>query len=169
MKIKITKLAFHYLLLLFLVTAFLAMQWAPAHIHLSERHNHDDTHHQHQINTHAHSLANQAIFAAEPTTQTATNSTHHQNLIDHANTFSNQFADSAAPHQSSHKNIIVLVHKWSLTQQEKQPNPFTLVNKAISQVQPPSQVKIKRPIIHHTKQNHLDTSTVHSRAPPQLS
>lgn len=42
-------------LLLFLVTAFLTVQWTATHIHLAEHHNHDDNHY-HVLETHAHSL-----------------------------------------------------------------------------------------------------------------
>jgi flagellar basal body-associated protein FliL len=40
--------------LLFLITAFLAIQWTTTHTHFEEQHNHDGSLHQHQIKTHAH-------------------------------------------------------------------------------------------------------------------
>ena len=41
-------------MLFVLVTAFLSMQWAPAHIHLAEHHDHGGSHHQHEVEAHAH-------------------------------------------------------------------------------------------------------------------
>jgi len=40
--------------LLFLITAFLTVQWTATHVHFSEDHNHDGNTHKHQIETHTH-------------------------------------------------------------------------------------------------------------------
>lgn len=49
---KKTKL--NYVQLLFLITAFLTIQWTSTHVHFSENHNHDGNIHKHQIETHTH-------------------------------------------------------------------------------------------------------------------
>lgn len=41
-------------LLLFLLTAFLAVQWTPAHAHLTAHHDHRGERHQHDAAAHAH-------------------------------------------------------------------------------------------------------------------
>ena len=48
------KTKLNYVKLLFLITAFLTIQWSTAHIHFSENHNHDGKVHKHQIETHSH-------------------------------------------------------------------------------------------------------------------
>jgi hypothetical protein len=56
-------------LLLLLISAFLCMQWASAHIHIAEQHDHGDGHHQHLSQTHAHHFSNHhadLIDAAQP-------------------------------------------------------------------------------------------------------
>ncbi len=49
-----TKIKLNYIQLLFLITAFLTVQWTATHVHFSEDHNHDGTTHKHQIETHTH-------------------------------------------------------------------------------------------------------------------
>lgn len=44
----------HKLLLVYLLTAFLASQWSVAHIHLPEQHTHDGLLHLHQVQPHNH-------------------------------------------------------------------------------------------------------------------
>ena len=48
------KTKLNYVQLLFLITAFLTIQWSTTHIHFSENHNHDGKVHKHQIETHSH-------------------------------------------------------------------------------------------------------------------
>ena len=48
------KTKLNYVKLLFLITAFLTIQWSTTHIHFSENHNHDGKIHKHQIETHSH-------------------------------------------------------------------------------------------------------------------
>lgn len=44
-------------LLFFLLTAFLAVQWTPAHAHLTVQHDHSGERHQHKAEAHAHQAA----------------------------------------------------------------------------------------------------------------
>lgn len=103
MSVKKAKFSSNYLLRLFLVTAFLTMQWTPAHVHLSEHHEHDGLHHQHQTETHAHNLDNQSIAIDVSNHQTS-----HANVIVHDCNFPTQdkqknfsTANPRAPPQTS--------------------------------------------------------------------
>lgn len=62
MGVKTTKHWSNYLQLLLLVTVFLTMQWAPAHIHLNEYHDHGSIHHQHQTETHTHKTIDEHVL-----------------------------------------------------------------------------------------------------------
>jgi uncharacterized protein involved in copper resistance len=44
-------------LLFLLITAFLAVQWAPAHVHLTGQHEHSGERHRHSAEAHAHQAA----------------------------------------------------------------------------------------------------------------
>ena len=48
------KTKLNYVKLLFIITAFLTIQWSTTHIHFSENQNHDGKIHKHQIETHSH-------------------------------------------------------------------------------------------------------------------
>ena len=48
------KTKLNYIQLLFLITAFLTVQWTATHVHFSENHNHDGNTHTHQVETHTH-------------------------------------------------------------------------------------------------------------------
>lgn len=139
MDLKITISWSNRLLSLCLVTAFLAIQWTPAHIHLSEQHNHDGNHHQHQAETHAHNLTWQAASTdvAHPTS--------HADIIvlAHACHF---------PQQEKQGHHLI-----------------ALVTNATSLLHPSLPVNIAIPIITNTKLSYLELSTVSPRAPPQIS
>jgi len=49
-----TKVRLNSIQLLFLITAFLTIQWTTSHIHLAQQHDHDGIAHQHQMQTHSH-------------------------------------------------------------------------------------------------------------------
>ena len=49
-----TKVRLNYIQLLFLITAFLTIQWTTSHIHIAKQHNHDGLIHQHQVEAHEH-------------------------------------------------------------------------------------------------------------------
>ncbi len=49
-----TKVRLNYIQLLFVITAFLTIQWTTSHIHIAQQHDHDGLIHQHQEKTHAH-------------------------------------------------------------------------------------------------------------------
>jgi len=76
---KKTKL--NYVQLLFLITAFLTIQWTSTHVHFSENHNHDGDLHKHQIETHSH----QYISNKESSFQVS-----HSNIIEFDPTYYKQ-------------------------------------------------------------------------------
>jgi len=49
-----TKVRLNYVQSLFLITAFLTIQWTTSHIHIAQQHDHDGLIHQHKAQTHAH-------------------------------------------------------------------------------------------------------------------
>ena len=71
------KFSLNKTLLLFLVTAFITVQWTATHIHLAEHHNHDDDQHQHEIQAHAH---NTTSHHADPIDSAHTDNTY--NVVD---------------------------------------------------------------------------------------
>ena len=136
---KTTKTWSNRLLDLFLVTAFLSMQWTPVHLHLSEQHDHDGSHHQHQVETHAHNLTEQAI-AADFSHQTS-----HANIIVLAQ-------ECSFTRHEKQDNLAT-----------------ALVAEATSISQPFLPVSIALPEITTTKSSYFDISTTHPRAPPLVS
>ncbi len=49
-----TKVRLNYVQLLFVISAFLTIQWTTSHIHIAQQHDHDGLIHQHQKESHAH-------------------------------------------------------------------------------------------------------------------
>ncbi len=126
-------------LLLFLVTAFLSVQWAATHIHLAEHHNHDDNLHQHDLDAHAHFL------------------TDHQNdSLD-----SEEKTDSA--------NVIELDHKSSSPIAKKLTPTIAIIASVNLQLPSFQPVSFELPEFVDNKSGHLNRSTVSPRAPPQTS
>lgn len=76
-----TKIHQNKALFIFVITAFLAVQWSSAHIHLAAHHDHDGSHHQHVPQGHLHDLGS-----------------HHADAID-------------ISHADSHENIVELDHE----------------------------------------------------------
>ena len=137
---RIAKFCSNYPLLFVIITAFLAMQWTTAHIHLTEYHNHEGSYHQHQIETHAHHLIGQDAIAVD---------------------FS---------HHAGHANVIELDYEYSFPKREKQKNPSTGVVVSVFQLPLPSLLSgIEIPVVINTKLSYLARSTVNPRAPPQTS
>lgn len=64
-------------LLLFIVTAFLALQWSTAHIHLAEHHHHDGSHHQHASQGHLHDYGSQHFDVID-----ASHADSHQSIVE---------------------------------------------------------------------------------------
>ncbi|MFK5969656.1 MAG: hypothetical protein QM487_05990 [Candidatus Marithrix sp.] len=97
--------------------------------------------------------------------------THHQHQAEtHAHNLTNQTIAIDFSHQTSHTNVIVLVHEYSFPKQEKQNNLSTvLVNKHTIQLHPFLLVSIKIPVATNTNLSYFDLSTVNPRAPPQIS
>lgn len=127
-------------LLLFLVTAFLTVQWTATHIHLAEHHDHDDSHHQHDLETHAHFL------------------TDHQ--IDSV--------DSEAT--TDFVSVVELDHNSNLPTAKKiTPAIAVIASVNQSLLLSFQSVSFELPVFTDGKSDHLDRSTVSPRAPPQAS
>jgi hypothetical protein len=126
-------------LLLFLVTAFLTVQWTATHIHLAEHHNHDDTHHQHNLEAHAHSLTD-----------------HHTNSIDSVEN-RNDF------------NVIELDHKSGSPISKKITPTIAVIASVNLQLPSFQSVSFKLPLFVDDKSGYLYRSTASPRAPPQTS
>ncbi|MDT8384515.1 MAG: hypothetical protein RRB22_08875 [Gammaproteobacteria bacterium] len=127
-------------LLFVLITAFLSMQSATAHIHLAELHDHDGSHHQHQSAAHA-----------------------HQSMVDHYDAI--EFS-----HQADHANVVDLDHECSTTAKNKYEKPSGfIVTRAHRQPVRSASVSIELPVVINTKLNYLYYSTINPRAPPRFS
>lgn len=77
-------------LIIYLITAFLSIQWSTAHMHLSAQHEHDGGLHHHSIEAHAHHPGS-----------------HHADQID-------------SFHHSSDVNVVELSTEYRLTNSTKQ-------------------------------------------------
>ena len=126
-------------LLLFLVTAFLTVQWTATHIHLAEHHNHNDNHHQHDLEAHAHFLTDHQIDSIDSEVKT------------------------------DDSNVIELDHKSSLPIAKKITPTITVIASVILQLPSLQSASFKIPIFVDDKPGHFDRSTVNPRAPPQTS
>ena len=126
-------------LLLFLVTAFLTVQWTATHIHLAENHNHDDNHHQHDLEAHAHFLTD-----------------HHAGSID-------------SEEKTDHINVIELDYKSRLPIAKKITSIIAVIASVNLKLPSFQLVSFKLPVFVDDKSGHFDRSTVSPRAPPQAS
>ena len=134
------KYLLHNTLLFVLITAFLTMQSAAAHIHLAEHHDHDGSHHQHQ----REALAHQSID-------------DHDDVIDFS-------------HQMDHANIVELDHEYNTVKENKQKESCaTISTLAFQQPSFFKSISIEIPIVVNTKLSHLYRSSIKLRAPPQFS
>ena len=139
MSVKTANIWSNRLFSMLLATAFLTLQWAPAHIHLSAHHDHDGSHHQHQVQVHAHHSTHQTI-------------------------------DADFPSQTSHTNIIELVHDYSFPKYEKQNHsPAALVNTLVSPSLPFVLVSTDISGFTTSKLSYFEVTIVSPRAPPLTS
>lgn len=125
--------------ILLLTTAFLAIQWSAAHIHLAEHHDHDGSHHQHSIEAHAYQTAG-----------------HHADTID-------------SSHQSGDLSVVEINHEYNTPNAKKKTPTTAAITPAFQQIALSQPININLPTILNTKLSHLYRSTVNLRAPPQLS
>jgi hypothetical protein len=135
-----THYRFNKVLLLFLVTAFLTVQWTTAHIHLAEHHDHDGSHHQHDIQAHAHH-----------------SSDHHADSVDSS--------DVTGDH-----DVVELDHECSSPCWKNlgdQPVASGLPELRLMASSQSSGVIL--PEADDNKQSYLTYSTIRLRAPPQFS
>ena len=126
-------------LLLFLVTAFLTVQWTATHIHLAEHHDHDDSHHQHNIETHAHFLTD-----------------HQTDSIDSEAT-------------TDDLSVVELDYDSNLPIAKKITPVISVIASANLPLLSFQSVSFELPVFTDDKSGHLDRSTVSPRAPPQAS
>ncbi len=126
-------------LLLFLVTAFLTVQWTATHIHLAEHHNHDDNHHQHDLEAHAH-------FQTD----------HQIDSID-------------SEEKANDSNVVELDHKCSLPIAKKITPTIAVITSVNLQFPSLQLVSFKLPGFVDHKSSYFYRSTVSPRAPPQIS
>ncbi len=89
---------YRYMLLFFMVTALLSMQWSTVHIHPAQHHDHDSVHHQHPVEAHSHQLTEHQA------------SNHHADLIDSAS-------------HSSEKSVVSLAHECHSSKEYKHSPP----------------------------------------------
>jgi len=126
-------------ILLLLITAFITMPWAVAHIHLPEQHHHNEFQHKHAPSPHSHRFTQQN------------------------SEFSTDFS-----HHISHENIITLEYEYQLPKKEKQKSPSVTLIFLIfyfSAVFFLSHIKI--PTVINANLSYFERSTVKPRAPPQ--
>ena len=136
MSVKTAKTWSSRLFSILLATAFLTLQWAPAHIHLSAHHDHNGSAHQHQAQVHAHHSTHETI-------------------------------DDVSPRQSSHTNIIELVHDCSSPKYEQQSHsPAALVNTLANPLPPVLLVSTDISGFTTSKLSYFEVTRVNPRAPP---
>ena len=139
MRIKTSKFRLTRLMSLILVTAFLAMQWTPAHIHLNEQHDHEGSHHQHLAETHVHNLTKQI------------SSTDFDLQASHADAIVLAY-ECCFRQQDKQKNISA-----------------AFITEAATILQPVLVENDSIPATTNFKLNYLGLSTANPRAPPQIS
>ena len=125
-----------------LITAFLAMQWSTAHIHLAKHHGHDGSHHQHNIAAHAHQLIDR-----------------HDDSID-------------SSHQIDNGTITVVDVDCECNSQSGKKfdeQPVTIAQTGLKLSSLSQTGSIESSEFGTSKQRYLDYSTIHLRAPPKLS
>ena len=128
------------MLLLFLVTAFLAVQWTTTHIHLAEHHDHDGNHHQHNIQAHAHYASN-----------------HHADTIDSA-------------YGTGDYNVVELDNDCTSSVWKKTGDQQTVsISIAYQFLFAPEFSGIQLPEQNSNKHSYITYSTTRLRAPPQFS
>lgn len=126
-------------LLLFLVTAFLTVQWSATHIHFAGHHDHDDSHHQHDREIHAHFLTD-----------------HQTDNIDTEATTNDLI-------------VVELDHKSNLPIAKKITPIIAIIASVYLQSLSFQLVSFELPVFTDDKSSYLDRSTVSPRAPPQTS
>jgi len=133
-----TKFRLNQSLLFILITAFLSMQSASAHIHLSEHQDHNDSHHHHDLEIHSH----QSID-------------HNTDVIN-------------SSHQTNNINIIELDHKFSAQNAEKPKKPSTTtIPLDFQQPTFISTLKTNLPDLLSSKFSYLYGLTANPRGPPK--
>lgn len=75
-----TQLRQNKTLFILIITAFLAVQWSSAHIHLATLHDHDGNHHQHATQGHLHDLGSHHIDAID-----VSHTDSHENVVELGN------------------------------------------------------------------------------------
>lgn len=125
-----------------LVTAMLSLQWSSAHIHLAEYHDHDGEHHQHNVQAHA-----------------------HQSFSPNDNYFDSN-------HQIDSQNIKVIelgndcnIHNWNNLDDQC----IALTSAHFPHNLTHNFSRVESSANRRSKQRYLDYSTLHLRAPPQIS
>ena len=133
-----TKFRLNQSLLFILITAFLSMQSASAHIHLPEHQGHNDSHHQHDLEVHSHQSIDHDTDVV--------GSSHHTNDI----------------------NIIELDHKFSAQNAEKpKKSTTTTIPLAFQQPTFISALKTNLPDLLSSKFSYLYGLTANPRGPPK--
>ena len=127
-------------LLLFLITAFLTLQWTATHIHLAEHHDHDGNHHQHNIQAHVH-------YA----------SSHHADTLD-------------SDHAKDDYSVVELDNDCTSLGWKKVSDQLTVsISIAYQLLFIPKSSSIQLPEQDSNKQRYIAYSTIRLRAPPQFS
>lgn len=135
-----TRLRNNKTLFIIIITAFLAVQWSTAHIHLAEHHDHDGSHHKHASQGHLHELAS-----------------HHIDAID-------------VSHADSHENIVELDHESTSPAWNKLDDHPDALTQVIGYLERQAHAgTICLSISNEPDSSWLSYSTVRLRAPPQFT
>lgn len=134
------KLSLNKALIFFLITSFLAVQWATVHIHLAEHHDHNGNYHQHNIQAHTHKVSN-----------------HHADAID--------FADATDDYNVVELDNDCTSPGWKKT--GDQPAVSMSVVNQLSFIPHSTCTLISEQ--DSNKQSYITYSTIRPRAPPQFS
>ena len=140
------KLRLNPVFILTLITTFLCLQWASAHVHISSNHAHNNQNHQHQLQNHSHSLSKHF-------------NTHHADAIDIALS-----TDDA--HSPNHSKTVDLDPECS-TPSTHHKTPVLAITAAYYQLRITPNIASQQIIarVPH-KVRFLDQSTLNPRAPP---
>lgn len=138
-----TKPRRHTLTRLFLIIAFMAVQWSSAHIHLAQHHEHDGSLHEHAMAIHDHYVGN-----------------HHADTIDTAH-------DSL--HSPGTLKTVELDQEYHTYRAKDFEKSLVAALPAYPFIWSLALVNTSVPQASAAKLNYLDYTTIRLRAPPQQS
>lgn len=145
-----TKIRPNITLHVFLIAAFLAVQWSSVHMHLADHHDHDGSHHQHATQAHAHNSVNYHVDNIDSSYKVGEHDLVEHGVAKHEVVELSHYCTSPCCKKlDDHANVSILV--------AYQPFFFSQFTRA------------KLPKLNGNKQSYALYSILRLRAPPQFS